>query len=256
MGNDRRGRKETVALVVSDPEMAASLQYLTAALLEAAPQVLTRCTELHMDALDTQKPRLLILDCPATPQEMIDLIARARACACPPQVLVLDHTHDGTLAVAAFRAGASDVIRAPFTLEEFACRLRARLDGTLPWRSNPDLGGRADWQAEAFIARQAQLTTAEAQVLRVLLARLGAIVTRDDLSQALDGRPWSYGDRKFDVHVAAIRRKLDNALGDQLYLETIRSVGYRLMRTGDVAPAAGKAAPDRHGRHNASSVSL
>lgn len=56
----------------------------------------------------------------------------------------------------------------------------------------------------------------------------GQIVTRDTLSLAIDNKPWSYGNRKFDVHVARIRKKLDSAYGGDLKLRTVRSAGYQL----------------------------
>lgn len=90
----------------------------------------------------------------------------------------------------------------------------------------------ANWDAEAHIAAQAGLTMAEAQVLRVLIRRDAQIVTRDDLSHAVDGRAWRYGDRKFDVHVAKIRRKLHDTFGPQVTVATIRSSGYRLSTNG------------------------
>jgi DNA-binding response OmpR family regulator len=89
-----------------------------------------------------------------------------------------------------------------------------------------------DWTAEAYVADFANLTTAEAQILRILMAKDGRIVTRDELSLALDARPWRHGDRKFDVHMAKIRKKLLATFGSNLTVSTIRSRGYRLSTNG------------------------
>jgi two-component system, OmpR family, response regulator len=65
-----------------------------------------------------------------------------------------------------------------------------------------------------------------------LFSHDGQIVTRDDLSYAVDARPWRYGDRKFDVHVAKIRKKLLDSFGSQMSVSTVRSSGYCLSTNG------------------------
>jgi len=37
---------------------------------------------------------------------------------------------------------------------------------------------------------------------------------------------WVYGDRKFDVHITKIRKKLRDAFGERYVVETVRSAGY------------------------------
>lgn len=126
----------------------------------------------------------------------------------------------------AFLAGADDVVEWPCPMRELAARVSIRLGHTLNGTmfSSPDV----KWETEAYIAERAKLTAAEAQVMRVLCSHPGQIVTRDDLSYAVDARPWEYGDRKFDVHVAKIRKKLSTAFGTKMSVSTVRSEGYRL----------------------------
>ena len=126
----------------------------------------------------------------------------------------------------AFLAGADDVVEWPSPMRELAARVSIRLGHTLNGTmfSSPDV----KWETEAYIAERAKLTAAEAQVMRVLCSHPGEIVTRDDLSYAVDARPWEYGDRKFDVHVAKIRKKLSTAFGSKMSVSTVRSEGYRL----------------------------
>ncbi|KKN39508.1 hypothetical protein LCGC14_0742560 [marine sediment metagenome] len=68
--------------------------------------------------------------------------------------------------------------------------------------------------------------------MRVLYAQDGKIVSRDEMSLAVDARPWRYGDRKFDVHVAKLRKKLSKSFGDGISVSTVRSSGYRLCTGG------------------------
>ncbi|WP_370399474.1 winged helix-turn-helix domain-containing protein [Sulfitobacter sp. JB4-11] len=129
-----------------------------------------------------------------------------------------------------YEAGAADVVHWPTDLKEIALRLRHHLCHM--WDSSSTIDLSTDWEAESFVADIADLTTAEAQIVRILMANDGRIVTRDDLSLALDARPWRHGDRKFDVHMASIRKKLLAAFGSNLTVSTIRSRGYRLSTNG------------------------
>ncbi|WP_370228527.1 winged helix-turn-helix domain-containing protein [Cognatishimia sp.] len=143
-------------------------------------------------------------------------------------VLVIERPGDALTVENAFLAGADDVLRTPFTLRELALRLRARI-GMLESSDSEDLFLEAsNWGEEAYIAERAGLTESEAQILHVLISNSGKIVSRDALSLAIDGRAWDYGDRKFDVHVAKIRKKLTSTFGDHISVQTVRSAGYIL----------------------------
>lgn len=162
-------------------------------------------------------------------------------------VLYLDRNGHPDEAGDAFAAGADDVIRLPFTMREFGLRLRKR-DGrgtrlalTARGASQPVplvmLDGENRLMA-AGTSAHASLTRAEAEVMTVLIRRGGALVTRDELSQAIDNCEWSYGDRKFDVHVTNIRKKLKRAFGGRYVVRTIRAEGYAFCELPDAAPAA------------------
>ena len=68
------------------------------------------------------------------------------------------------------------------------------------------------------------LTKKEYEILRLLAAEPGALVTREDLLLKVWGGPWLNQTRTIDVHVSSLRQKL--AIPD--FVETIRGVGYRL----------------------------
>lgn len=68
------------------------------------------------------------------------------------------------------------------------------------------------------------LTVKEYGVLALLAADPGAVVTRTELIERVWDEHWYGPTRTLDVHVAQLRRKL----GDPRWIETVRSVGYRL----------------------------
>ena len=143
-------------------------------------------------------------------------------------VMTLHRENDEVSLEDCLLAGADDAVRAPFSLQEIALRLRHRI-GFCANSEHEALFKHSDsWSRRAYATGRAGLTDAEAQVFDVLLRQVGQIVSRDALSLEIDGRPWDYGDRKFDVHVASIRKKLTAEFGDQIGVKTIRSAGYVL----------------------------
>ena len=112
-------------------------------------------------------------------------------------------------------------LRLPLRAAELEARIAQGLARLAPARAKiAEIAG-------GIIARL-NLTPAETKVLRILASRQGQIVTRDELSRHLYGTPWTYGDRRFDVHVTKIRRKLRDEAGGMLRLRTVRAEGYTL----------------------------
>lgn len=212
----------------ADMAMRIALDHLFAVILRRQVRAVASCTEAGDLLEQGLRPRVLIAGRGEDPAAGLALIRRGAGLRPAPFIFALDWREQPEAGVQAFLAGADDVVRAPVPLKEFALRLQARLgaaDSGLA-HSNADL--RTDWEAEADIVYRAGLTEAEAQVVNVLLAHSGEIVSRDAMSHAIDRRPWTYGDRKFDVHVAKIRKKLTAAFGGRVSVRTVRASGYVL----------------------------
>ncbi|MGR3321946.1 MAG: response regulator transcription factor [Pseudooceanicola sp.] len=150
--------------------------------------------------------------------DMLDLLRDFRIAAPGAVILAVDHAARPETPAEAFAAGASDVLRGDHHPGEFLARLRIRLRDA--GMGAPD-GLRRD---------RLNLTPVEAQILACLEAHKGQIVTRDTLARATGDRDWTYGDRRFDVHVARIRKKLAAEYGGRVSLRTIRARGYMIER--------------------------
>ena len=70
------------------------------------------------------------------------------------------------------------------------------------------------------------LTAREFALLGALAAHPGRVFTRDQLLERVWGTEY-YDDHVVDVHVANLRRKLDDDPARPRYVETVRGVGYR-----------------------------
>ncbi|MCX7341099.1 MAG: response regulator [Hyphomicrobiales bacterium] len=71
-----------------------------------------------------------------------------------------------------------------------------------------------------------RLTERERDILSILSARQGEPVSRDELSGGEEGPA---NERTVDVQINRLRRKIERDPADPLLLQTVRSVGYRLV---------------------------
>ena len=152
------------------------------------------------------------------------LMSRLRVVAPTCLILAIDAVDSPDSAAWPFSAGAHDVLRLPFRAAELLARM------TRGQRLIAPESERAALNADALCAK-ADLTQAEERILRVLMTHQGRIVSRNELSQHLHGTDWTYRDRRFDVHVGRIRRKLSQVMGGLYTVRTVRSAGYVLDMT-------------------------
>jgi DNA-binding response OmpR family regulator len=75
------------------------------------------------------------------------------------------------------------------------------------------------------------LTRTEFDILDVLSARPGVVLSRRQLLETVRDGPWVGNDHLVDVHIGHLRRKLGDDAASPRFIVTIRGVGYR-MGTG------------------------
>jgi two-component system response regulator CpxR len=137
--------------------------------------------------------------------------------------------------------GADDYLPKPYNPRELLARIRAILRRTNAAPGDSSGGGRLaigdlelDSGARSVVCAGApvNLTTVEFDLLRVLMRAAGRVMSREELSQAVLGRPYTPFDRVIDNHVSNLRRKLGPAADGAERIKSIRNLGYQL-----VAPA-------------------
>ena len=68
-----------------------------------------------------------------------------------------------------------------------------------------------------------ELTYKEFELLRLLCAHRGVVLTRDDILQAVWDYDFAGETRTVDMHVKTLRQKLGEG-----YIQTVRGVGYKM----------------------------
>jgi two-component system KDP operon response regulator KdpE len=184
---------------------------------------------------DARRPDVILLDLGLPDIDGIEVIKRIRKEAATP-IVILSGLYDEREKVAALDRGADDYVTKPFGVDELNARLRVALRRAAgPAR---DDAGRVtvgplvlDAAAHHVTVNGApiDLTPREFEILRVLLAHLGAIVTKGQLLRAVWGEAYRGEDSYVYVHVSQLRRKLtaaDSSL--KSLIQTEPGVGYRI----------------------------
>jgi two-component system catabolic regulation response regulator CreB len=150
-------------------------------------------------------------------------------------VIVLTSRDEETDRVVGLELGADDYVLKPFSPREVAARVRAvlrRSSKAVQAEDKPIRAGSLSLDTStrkaAIADRELGLSRTEFNLLALFLRSPGRVFERSQILEAVWGSDVVVGDRTVDVHVKALRRKIEEAGGDPRVLETVRGVGYRL----------------------------
>ena len=192
------------------------------------------------------RPDLVVLDLMLPGLDGYRVLRALREAGLEMPVLVLTARGEETDKVRGFKLGADDYVTKPFGLLELLARVEALLRRSGPRRraSPLPLYRLADLEidAEAHLVRRGgtvvELAPKEFDLLLALASRGGSVVTRLELMREVWGYADSVVSRTIDTHVAELRRKLADDLGQPRYIVTVRKVGYRAAGTVETTPSA------------------
>ena len=148
-------------------------------------------------------------------------------------IIVISARSDETDRVVGLELGADDYVSKPFGVREVIARIRAVMRRARPSApgadSGPDrYGSRLTVDRKAARVRldgeEVALTPKEYDLLAFLTEEPGALMSREQIMEAVWDANWFGPTKTLDVHVAALRRKLAGAIS----VEAVRGVGFRL----------------------------
>ena len=163
-------------------------------------------------------------------------------------VLMLTARGDDIDRIVGLEMGADDYLAKPFNPRELLARLRAVLRrshrdagrggaGAGPVRySVGDVEMELGTRGVVCAGKAVELTSVEFSLLEALLFRAGHMVTREELTSQVLGRPLSPYDRSIDVHVSKLRKKLGRDGGRTERIKSVRGSGYIYLLPGVSRP--------------------
>ncbi|MFU0503895.1 response regulator [Pseudaminobacter sp. NGMCC 1.201702] len=182
-------------------------------------------------AVAAQRYDAIVLDLMLPDGSGLDVLASLRGKKDATPVLLLTARDQVADRINGLDAGADDYVGKPFDLDELAARLRAvarrgagRAAALLEWRGvvlDP-----AQLTATSGSA-PVKLTRREFAVLRTLMERPSATVSKAALEEALYGWQEEVESNAVEVHVHHLRAKLGSD-----FIRTVRGLGYRLAEEG------------------------
>lgn len=157
-------------------------------------------------------------------------------------VLMLTARGDEADRIVGLEMGADDYLPKTASPRELLARLRAVTRRTRPASeaSNPSdsldeivvgtLRVNPSTRIVVLGDKPVSLTAVEFDLLLCLAKAPGRVKTREQLLEDVRDRDYEVFDRSVDVHISALRKKLGDDPREPRFIETVRSVGYRLIQ--------------------------
>jgi DNA-binding response OmpR family regulator len=181
---------------------------------------------------------LIVLDLMLPGIDGYTLLKKLRDGGVDVPVLILTARGEEADKVFGFRLGADDYVTKPFSLSELLARVQAILrraksadkrDGepTIEGFDEVELNTAARTVTKRGIL--VALTPKEFDLLLALLRRRGAVASRLELLKEVWGHQAEVMTRTVDIHVAELRRKLEDDPSTPKHILTVWKAGYRLQ---------------------------
>lgn len=180
-------------------------------------------------------PDLIILDLMMPKMDGYELCRKVRSEGIATPILMLTARSEEMDRVHGLDIGADDYVTKPFSVPELLARIRAILRRAQPSTALPENLRFDDIFVDftCFDASKAgqvlKLSRKEFGVLRLLAARVGQVVTRNELLDEVWGHECYPTTRTVDNHIASLRSKLEDDPSKPRHLITVHGVGYKLV---------------------------
>jgi len=181
-----------------------------------------------------EKPDLILLDVMMPRLDGFALCAELRRLGHAMPVLMLTAKGQVRDRVNGLDAGADDYLVKPFSTDELLARVRALLRRV----QRPSEAMREIALGETYIdfirqqvtrkRKEVHFTAKEFAMLRLLAEANGEPVSREKFLDAVWGYAAFPTTRTVDMHIASLRRKLENNPDTPRWIRTVHGVGYRL----------------------------
>ena len=218
-----------ILLVEDDADLAAMLHLALARTGHIVDLAVTGTQALWMASAAGYD--VVLLDVNLPDHDGFEVCRRLRASKVWTPVLFLSARSEVPDRVAGLDAGGDDYLVKPFALEELHARLRAV--GRREARPRPAVLRAGDLEIDPATHRvrrgsaELALSPKEFALLELLARRVGEVVSRADIVEALWDFAFDPRSNVVDVVVSRLREKVDGPSGRSM-IDTVRGAGYRL----------------------------
>lgn len=207
-----------------------------------------------IEAVKQFAPDVILLDLMLPDMDGLELCNQVRTTSRVP-IMIVSMKNKVVERVAALGAGADDYMCKPFSIHEMSARVHALIRRSNFYqhasenaRMNPPARQNVKSErAEALLADknkiildiqtrsmivQGQLvetTYSEFEIMKCFVNHPGRVYTREDLLQTVRGFDSYVTDRAIDVHIANLRKKIEDNPKEPRRIRTVWGVGYKFV---------------------------
>nr|WP_321457055.1 response regulator transcription factor [uncultured Cohaesibacter sp.] len=232
---------QRIHIIEDDPEISSLLSsYLQArnfqCVVSESAEVAYRRGNVLFD--------LLIVDIMLPGESGLEFCRKVRATSSIP-IIILSAIKGDTERIIGLELGADDYMEKPFNPRELLARINALLRRVTTGERSTASGklffdgwvlDLTNEQLHAPNNLLIPLSTREYEVLSILVHASPNPVSRDELAQQLIGHDIEPGDRRIDILVSRLRKKLTDVDDKAQYIRTVRNQGYKFcseIKTSD-----------------------
>ena len=193
------------------------------------------------------RPDLVLLDVMLPRVSGVDVCRQIRSSSQVPIIMVTAKSSEIDTVVG-LEVGADDYVTKPYRIRELVARIRVQLR-----RATTDRTGEIDRPSDTALrvgdveldpdehrvtvdGDDVTLPLKEFEVLHLLLANAGRVMTRETLIDRVWGADYVGDTKTLDVHIKRLRSKVERSPGSPERIVTIRGLGYKYERPAADAP--------------------
>jgi DNA-binding response OmpR family regulator len=173
---------------------------------------------------------IMLLDVGLPDGSGLDLCQKVRDSGDDIPILFVSARTDEATVVKGISQGGDDYLRKPFGMEELKARMNKIIKRFAPVTKTIVFGDLTIDPVKRVVTimdKMVALGRKEMEILIILARKAGDIVTRENILTALYDNSETY-DRTVDSHMSHLRRKLREVAGQNLQINSVYGLGYRL----------------------------
>ena len=220
-----------VLIVEDDAAMATALH--DGFTYEGYEVVLVSDGEAGLKAAREGAPDVVVLDVMMPKMSGLDVCKRLRSEGSSVPIIMLTARGQEIDKVLGLKLGADDYVTKPFGFMELMARVEALLRRTAGGARHAEVYGFGDVIVDfnkAELKKNGtviEVTARELKLLEYFIAHRGEVVPRDRLLDQV----WDYDSapltRTVDMHVAKLRKKIEDNAADPRFIVTVHRMGYK-----------------------------
>ncbi|MEZ3447073.1 MAG: response regulator transcription factor [Lachnospiraceae bacterium] len=187
-------------------------------------------------AIKEKEYQLVVLDVMLPGISGFEILEKIRNASNVP-ILMLTAKDDSISKVKGLRLGADDYLTKPFEMEEFFARVLSlirrytRLNNIASKSvlSIGDLEIDLESGIVELLGKEVELSAKEYEVLIYLAKNQGRVLTKKQIYESVWNEEYVYDDNNVMAVISRLRKKIEKT-GDNMYIQTVRGLGYRFNK--------------------------